>query len=111
MIQIKEYLLKNHREIPQDDIKKCKDKESLIALVTSRCSIAQCSLLYFMAEHFNQKQALKHINAYNKYKEQIYSEIKAAKFSKALLHKQEFDGEIQVIPQYSTCRFNPIFVR
>lgn len=92
---IKAYLLES-RKIPQADITKCKDKESLIALVTDRCSITQCHLLYHMAERFKEKRALKHMDTYNSYKEEVYSKIKTTAFSKILFHEKEFSGEIQV---------------
>ena len=53
LVEIKEYLL---TVIPRADVEECEDKDSLITLVTDRCSVAQCYLLYYMAKHFNQKK-------------------------------------------------------
>lgn len=49
-----------------------------------------------MAERFKEKRALKHMDTYNSYKEEVYSKIKTTAFSKILFHEKEFSGEIQV---------------
>ena len=97
-ISIKEYLVRYRKEISPADIQKCTDERSLITLVTDRCSITQCHKLYLMAKHFNS-QALKYIESYNLYKNEVYSQVKATKFSQILFREQKFPGEIQVSPQ------------
>ena len=96
LASLKKYLIQYRREIPQADIEKCTDKELLIALVTNRCSITQCHLLYLMAEYFNEKRALKLVEDYNFYKNEVYSTIKATEFSEQLYSHKGFSGEIQV---------------
>ena len=98
-ISIKEYLVRYRKEISPADIQKCTDERSLITLVTDRCSITQYHKLYLMAKHFNSQAALKYIESYNLCKDEVYSQIKATKFSQILFREQKFPGEIQVSPQ------------
>ena len=111
-ISIKKYLEQCRREIPPADIEKCTDERLLLDLVIERCSIAQCYYLKLMAEHFNSKQALKHIEKYKSYQDELYSEIKATEFSKILFCEQKFLGEIQVSPQYiiDSCNVNVVML-